>query len=88
MSDDDDKVVGFRPKNGKIGDGLRVNPDNVLEGAKGASQVVTVHVDKDGNIKCASSEGRAQAIYLMTMAIHKLSYSAWYALEHGEEPDA
>jgi len=56
-------VVEFRP--GIVGDAVKIAPDTVLESALGKLSVaVVLGIDHDGDIYCASSDGRPEIIAL------------------------
>jgi hypothetical protein len=61
------EIVPLRP--GLIGDGLRVEPDDVLDAARGKLPVVVVcGLDRNGELYLASSDGAEKAYFLMERA--------------------
>ena len=63
-------MVDFHTKDGKIGDGLEIDPAKVLEGAKGAGlvQVVVIGFERDGNVTMFSSHGSRETLWMVERA--------------------
>lgn len=56
-------VVSFNP--GIVGDGAKIDPETVLDAAKGKlSAVVVIGIEHNGHLYCASSDGRPEVIAL------------------------
>lgn len=58
---------------GSVGDGVRVEPDDVLSAAIGnARSVVVVFEDNAGELRVSSSDGAPEALMLMERAKKRL----------------
>lgn len=61
------EIVELRP--GLVGEGARIEPDDVLDGAKDKLAIaVVVGLDRDGELFLASSDGAERAYFLMERA--------------------
>lgn len=70
------KVLKFEPQ--VVGEGFRFDPDEILEGAKGAgfANLVIVGEYEDGEIYIAGASNAGESIILMERAKHQLIHGA------------
>lgn len=72
---DDDVVVPFKTADGQVGDGAAIDPDLILENAKGDFlQVVVVGFNKDGQIEMRSSHSSRDALWIIRKGEHHLLF--------------
>lgn len=63
------EVVDLKTRDGLVGDGTIIEPDAVLEGAKGAFlQVVVLGYTTDGEIRVRCSHGSRDALWAIERA--------------------
>lgn len=71
----DDVVVPFKTADNVVGDGAALDPDQVLDAAKGDYlQVVVVGFKKDGEIDMRSSHGSRDAMWILQRGVHHLLF--------------
>lgn len=69
------EVTKFPGAPGGIGDGLTLDPDHILEHARGVYlQVVVLGFDKDGLIDVRCSHGSRDALWVIERAKHHLLF--------------
>lgn len=70
-----DNILPFATSDHKIGDGLALDLDQVLEGAKGDFlQVVVIGFEHDGHISMRSSHGSRDALWIIRRGEHHLLF--------------
>jgi hypothetical protein len=63
-------VVSFT--GGLVGEGFVIDPDQVLECAKGNKRVVILMIDHENQMHIASSHGNADAALMLCRALQKI----------------
>ena len=62
------KVINFSTRDGIVGDGAFIDPDQILENNKGLfKNLVLVGEDQDGNFTIACSRGNAEAFLMLNV---------------------
>jgi hypothetical protein len=71
----EENIIPFKRPDGMCGDGTVLEPDHILEAAKGDYlQVVIVGFDKDGKIDMRSSHGSRDAMWILQRGVHHLLF--------------
>lgn len=68
-----DNIVSFQTRDGVIGDGVKLDPDAILEANKGAfTSLAIVGIDKDGIIQICMTDTIAETLLMLDVAKAKV----------------